>query len=49
MPCAPRPNNKGKKIAYAILGVPMNLQKHNAKKNPKIENRLVWEETTRVR
>jgi len=49
MPCAPRQNKKGKKIAYAILGVPMNLQAQNAKKNPKIERRLEFEETSRVR
>jgi hypothetical protein len=49
MPCATRPNKKAKKIAYAILGVPMNLQKQNWKKNKKVENRLVFEETSRVR
>jgi hypothetical protein len=49
MPCAPRQNKKGKKIAYAILGVPMNLQKKNVKKDPKIEGRLVFEETALVR
>lgn len=49
MACAPRPNKKAKKIAYAILGVPMNLQQQNAKKNPKVENRLTWEDTSRVR
>jgi len=49
MPVAPRPHKKGKKIAYAILGMPANLQKQNWKKNKKVENRLVFEETARVR
>jgi hypothetical protein len=49
MACAPRPNNKAKKIAYSVLGVPMNLQKRNWKKDQRVENRLVFEEVTRVR
>jgi len=49
MPIAPRPKGKAKKIAYSVLGVPLNLQKRNWKKNEKSEYRLTWEETTRVR
>lgn len=45
-----RPSGKGKKIAYAILGVPQNMQK--VRKTPEqkwVDKRLVFEETSRVR
>ncbi|HTJ49074.1 MAG TPA: hypothetical protein VL443_06430 [Cyclobacteriaceae bacterium] len=45
----PRPKGKAKKIAYAVLGMPMNLQRQNWKKDKQVENRLVFEETARVR
>ena len=32
MPGMPRPNNKAKKIAYRIIGVPDNLRKDRKKK-----------------
>lgn len=46
----PRPNNKATKIAYKILGKPTNLQKHKPSKiQQKINKRILWEETSRVR
>ncbi len=49
MPAMPRPSGKSKKIAYKILGVPMNMQDDKSKKDQKINTRLVFEETVRVR
>ncbi len=50
MPCMPRPKGKARKIAYHILGVPANLRKqHKSPKDKKIDDRLVFEETQRVR
>lgn len=50
MPQAPRPKGKAQKIAYKILGVPENLKKNKKKpKDSKTEQRLVFEETVRVR
>ena len=51
MPGFPRPKGKPQKIAYAILGRPSNMldtvkKSGNAKK---VENQLVFEETSRVR
>ncbi len=46
----PRPKGKAERIAWAILGKPLAMQK--SKKSPKrakVEERLVFEETTRVR
>lgn len=48
MPGMPRMKGKAKKIAYAILGVPANMEK-DVKKNKYIEHRLVFDETSRVR
>lgn len=50
MPAMPRLSGKAKKIAYKILGKPLNMQqpKHNLKKEQN-DKRLVFEETTRVR
>lgn len=48
MPGMPRIPGKAKKIAYAILGVPGNMHKPT-KKEQKLNTRLIFEETTRVR
>lgn len=48
MPGAPRPKGKAKKIAYAVLGKPRNMQKENRKQS-KVNRRLVFEETFRAR
>lgn len=49
MPSMPRVKGKGYKIAYAILGVPANMQSKKTKDQKKINGRLVFEETIRVR
>ena len=49
MPQAPRPKDKSRKIAYKILGVPENMKKQKKPKDNKIDQRLVFEETVRVR
>lgn len=48
MPAMLRLDEKTKKIAYKIMGVPANLRKE-PRRDPKIEKRLVFEETQRVR
>lgn len=45
---APRPKGKAKKIAYKLLGVPQNMKK-SRKPRKQVEERLVYEETSRVR
>jgi hypothetical protein len=48
MPCMPRTNDQNKKIAEKILGTPPNMQKKKPK-NDKVEQKLTFEETSRVR
>ena len=46
----PRPKGKAERIAWAILGKPLAMQKSKkSSKRADIEKRLVFEETTRVR
>ena len=49
MPAMPRLDDKSKKIAFKILGIPVNNKQAKAKKKSKVEKRLTFEETTRVR
>lgn len=49
MPSMPRPENKARKIAFNILGVPANLRFKPNKEEKDINRRLIFEETTRVR
>ena len=49
MPMMPRPSGKAREIAYKILGVPANMVVHRSKKRKKIDERLLYEETFRVR
>lgn len=49
MPAMPRLPGKGKKIAYKILGVPAPMRSRRTKEQKRIDTRLVFEETTRVR
>jgi hypothetical protein len=50
MPAMPRIKDKATKIAYKILGKPLNLQPvKQDQKQRKIRERLVYEETWRVR
>jgi hypothetical protein len=48
MPGMPRLKGKPTKIAYALLGVPLNMQK-DKKKNKQVERKLQFDETSRVR
>lgn len=48
MPGMPRIPGKGKKIAYAILGVPANMKKSN-KKEKRVDKQLIFQETQRIR
>lgn len=50
MPVAPRPQGKVTKIAYKILGTPVNMPTgKDKKKKSYVQERLVWDETSRVR
>jgi len=50
MPVMVRTKSKATQIAYNILGVPANLRKqHKSKEQKWINQRLTFEETTRVR
>ena len=49
MPSMPRPKTKPTKIAFKVLGVPVNLQYKRTKDQRKINQRLIFEETVRVR
>jgi hypothetical protein len=49
MPAMLRLLGKATKIAYKILGKPDNLKEHKTIKDRKIDRRLSFEETYRVR
>ncbi|HZW61474.1 MAG TPA: hypothetical protein VFF04_04585 [Candidatus Babeliales bacterium] len=49
MPGMPRIPGKGKKIAYKILGIPINMQTKRTRKEQKVNQRLIFEETQRAR
>lgn len=49
MPGMPRKKGKITKIAYAVLGKPANLLDDKTKKDSRINRRLIFEETSRVR
>lgn len=49
MPTMPRPKGKAKKIAYMILGKPLNLVYDKRPWSQKIDERLIFEETTRAK
>ncbi len=44
-----RPKGKATKIAFKILGKPANMQTKKSKKQTKVNKRLEFEETARVR
>lgn len=44
-----RPNKKCKKIAFSILGVPDAIQDKRTTFQKKIDHRLLFEKTARVR
>jgi hypothetical protein len=49
MPAMPRARNKGTKIAHKLLGVPPNIAYRPAGEERKLEKRIAYEDTTRVR
>jgi len=49
MPAMPRIKGKPTKIAFKILGTPPNISYKRDKKEKKINQRLIFEETVRVR
>lgn len=49
MPAMPRIMGKPTKIAYKILGEPLNLQRKRKPKENRVNKRLIFEETTRAR
>lgn len=49
MPAMLRVKGKITKIAYAVLGKPSNMQDNKTKKDRRINERLIFEETYRVR
>lgn len=50
MPVAPRIDKRATRIAFKILGTPAPLRKdRRSKKQDEINNRLLFEETSRVR
>lgn len=49
MPAMPRIKGKATKIAYKILGTPPNMVFKRSPKEKKVNRRLIFEETTRVR
>ena len=49
MPSMPRMKGKSTKIAYSVLGIPANMLFKKTGAQKKIDRRLVFEETFRVR
>lgn len=49
MPSMPRPKNKARKIAYSILGIPDNMKFRRSKKQQEYHERLLFEESMRIR
>jgi hypothetical protein len=49
MPSMIRIPGKPKKIAYAILGRPANMNEKRTPQESKVNKRLIWEETIKVR
>lgn len=49
MPQAVRPKGKAYKIAVAILGIPENKQNKKSERDKRVDQRLLYSETARVR
>lgn len=49
MPAMLRKKGKATRIAYELMGTPQNSQQRKSSKKNKVEQRLVFEETTRAR
>jgi hypothetical protein len=49
MPTMPRIPSKATKIAYKVLGIPANLKNKKTVEQRRVNQRLTFEETARVR
>jgi hypothetical protein len=49
MPSAPRVKNKATKIAYKVMGIPVNIAFKRSKKEREVNRRLNYEESYRAR
>lgn len=49
MPAAPRENNKATKIAFKIIGKPSNFNYKQPEAIEKVNEKLLFDETIRVR
>jgi len=49
MPAMPRPNNKARKIAYKIMGIPQNMVVVTTPEKRRANKQIIFEETARVR
>ena len=49
MPAMPRIKGKAEKIAHKLLGIPANMRKYKVKSNPRVKERLNFEETRFIR
>lgn len=49
MPIMIRPDGKAKKIAFAILGKPANLQDKRSSEQKLLDKKLLYQDTSRVR
>lgn len=49
MPAMPRALSKATKVAYKIMGIPANIAHKRTQAEKKVNKRLLFEETFRVR
>lgn len=49
MPAMPRTKNRATRVAYKIMGVPANVAHKRSAAEKKIDKRLLYEDTFRVR
>lgn len=49
MPSMPRQKTKGTKVAFNLLGVPANFKFKRSKEQERVNQQLLFQETSRVR
>lgn len=49
MPVMPRLKSKATKIAYKIMGIPNNIRNRKHPWNKQVNERLIFEDTSRIR
>jgi ornithine carbamoyltransferase len=49
MPCAPRYNKKGTKVAYSVMGTPQNILFKRSKWQQYVNKMLISQESSRVK